>query len=138
DNYKDDKGYFMKHAVLRMLVLMINSDLEKVKDGIAVTLAVNGLMISGRIIPRDDFYNIEQNLVLKTFRESGRKSLTTEQISKEEDDLTYLKNIDTLHLTDAIYVIGTQKVPTTTTTSIIVDIDSIDAYNMGSMNYLER
>ncbi|MDM1020290.1 hypothetical protein QSV37_08220 [Acinetobacter sp. VNK23] len=128
----------MKHVVLRMLVLMINSDLEKVKEGVAVTLAVNGLMISGRIIPRDDFYDIEQNLVLKTFRDSGRKSLTTAQISKEDDDLTYLKNIDTLHLTDAIYLTGTQKVPTTTTTNIIVDIDSIDAYNMGSMNYLDR
>jgi len=35
-------------------------------------------------------------------------------------------------------VMGAQKLPTTTTTSIIVDIDSIDAYNMGSINYLER
>ncbi|MCU4581155.1 hypothetical protein KTJ32_09160 [Acinetobacter gyllenbergii] len=128
----------MKHIVLRMLVLMINSNLEKVKEGVAVTLAVNGLIISGRIIPRDVFYDIEQNLVLKTFRESERKNFTDEQLSKEKSDLTYLKNIDILHLTEAVYLTGTQKIPSITTTSIIVDIDSIDAYNMGSMNYLDR
>ncbi|CAM4345295.1 hypothetical protein MMP66_00485 [Acinetobacter dispersus] len=128
----------MKHIVLRMLVLMINSNLEKVKEGVAVTLAVNGLIISGRIIPRDVFYDIEQNLVLKTFRDSERKNFTDEQRSKEKNDLTYLKNIDILHLTEAVYLTGTQKIPSITTTSIIVDIDSIDAYNMGSMNYLDR
>lgn len=128
----------MKHIVLRMLVLMINSNLEKVKEGVAVTLAVNGLIISGRIIPRDVFYDIEQNLVLKTFRDSERKNFTDEQLSKEKSDLTYLKNIDILHLTEAVYLTGTQKIPSITTTSIIVDIDSIDAYNMGSMNYLDR
>ncbi|MDO3664782.1 hypothetical protein [Acinetobacter higginsii] len=128
----------MKHIVLRMLVLMINSNLEKVKEGVAVTLAVNGLLISGRIIPRDVFYDIEQNLVLKTFRDSERKNFTDEQRSKEKNDLTYLKNIDILHLTEAVYLTGTQKIPSITTTSIIVDIDSIDAYNMGSTKYLDR
>lgn len=42
----------MKHELLRMLVYMVNSDVEKFKDGAdGITLSVNELLISGELIP---------------------------------------------------------------------------------------
>lgn len=124
------QGVSMKHGLLRMLVHIVNSDVEKFKDGAdGITLSVNGILISGAVIPRDIYYAQHQNETLKYFIDLAKAVETEEGIEKEKEEK--LEDINYLYLKDAIYLSGHAQVPTGGGTTICVLIDSVDAFNMG-------
>lgn len=122
----------MKHGLLRMLVHIVNSDVEKFKNGAdGITLSVNGILISGKVIPREVYYSQPQNETFKSFIDLG-KSVEEEEGIKEEE--VKLEDINYLHLKDAIYLSGHSQVPTGGGTTISVLIDSVDAFSLGDVS----
>ena len=127
------QGIFMKHGLLRMLVHVVNSDVERFKNGAdGITLSVNGILISGTVIPRDVYYAQPQNETLKSFIDLAKSVEEEEGIEEKKEEK--LEDINYLHLKDAIYLSGHAQVPTDGGTTICVLIDSVDAFNMGNVN----
>lgn len=126
------QGVSMKHGLLRMLVHIVNSDVEKFKNGAdGITLSVNGILISGKVIPREVYYSQPQNETFKSFIDVA-KSVEAEQGIEEEEEK--LEDINYLYLKDAIYLSGHAQVPTGGGTTICVLIDSVDAFNLGDVS----
>lgn len=119
----------MKNLLLRTLGYVVNEDPEKFKDGAdGITLSVNGMLISGVLIPRDVFYANPQNTSLKYFIDIMDKNAEEQGV---EEEPTKIEDINYLHLKDACYYLGGNTIPTNGTNTLMVLIDSVDAFNMG-------
>lgn len=125
------KGRIMKHSILRAVVANVN--LGNVYDpelDIGITLNVNGVLVSGIITSRKDFYNSNQNYVLKPLYDALMEQMAADG---EEFDETNLDNIGLIHLKDAAYMAGSQRIPSTGGMTIAIEIDDIASYNMGQL-----
>ncbi|WP_216935625.1 MULTISPECIES: hypothetical protein [unclassified Acinetobacter] len=120
----------MKNGLLRVLVVNANDSLvvEK-KETLPITLSVNGQLISGELISRSEFFTLEQNATLKY-----HVDIIDAEIVQKKGEIPEIpmEEIQFLHLKNAAYWVNGVKVPSSQT-SIIVNIDSVDAFNIGML-----
>ncbi|QXW27218.1 hypothetical protein KXJ74_07340 [Acinetobacter johnsonii] len=105
--------------------IMANRNTEE--KGFDITLSVRGVLISGTITTKDEFYAAPQNSHLKRMLDYSNKmfgEVRDEDMFSEEPSL-YLK--------DATYLTGNQMIPSSNGIYISVDLDSIDAFNIGKI-----
>ncbi len=124
-------GRIMKHSILRAVVANVNlGDVYVPELDIGITLNVNGVLVSGIIISRKEFYNTDQNFVLKPLYDA-----LIEQMANDGEvfDETELENIRLIHLKDAAYMTGSQRIPSTGGMTVAIDIDDIASYSMGQL-----
>jgi hypothetical protein len=121
----------MKNGLLRVLVVNANDSIvvEK-KQTLPITLSVNGQLISGELISRSEFFTLEQNAVLKYHVDIIDAEIV--QKKGEIPDIP-IEEIQYLHLKNAAYWVNGVKVPSSQT-SIMVNIDSVDAFNIGMLH----
>lgn len=124
----------LRNTEIRLLALVVKADPERFRNGgDPITLTCNGVIISGRPVPRSVFLEDKQNATLKAFEDLALKSLTKEEIEEEEEQSNLIENIHKLYLTDAQYYIGDKVIPSQNGTFVVVNIDSIDAYHFGKL-----
>lgn len=124
-------GRIMKHSILRAVVANVN--LGNVYDpelDIGITLNVNGVLVSGIITSRKEFYNSNQNYVLKPLYDALMEQMAADG---EEFDETNLDNIGLIHLKDAFYMLDQNRIPYKGGMTVAVNIDDISSYNMGDL-----
>ncbi|MCH7379320.1 hypothetical protein [Acinetobacter higginsii] len=125
----------LRNAEIRLLALVVKADPERFRNGgDPITLACNGVIISGRPVPRSVFLEAKQNATLKAFEDLTLQSLTKEEIAEDEEQSNLIENIHKLYLTDAQYYIGDKVIPSQNGTFVVVNINSIDAYNFGKLS----
>lgn len=122
----------MKNGLLRLLVIDANDPINAEKKlSFSVTLSVGGQLISGELISRNEFYNHSQNVPLKHYIDAIEEE--ERKVSGEIKE-TPIDKINLIHLRNASYWVNGSKIPSTNGTNIIVNIDSVDAFNMGMLN----
>ncbi|ENW78421.1 hypothetical protein F909_04111 [Acinetobacter sp. ANC 3929] len=123
----------MKHLILKAIVANVNlGDVYPPEQVIGITLHVNGGLISGDIISRKEYYEHSQNALIKPFYDAIIKSMEDENESFDDEDLETLTQI---HLKNAAYINGSQRIPLRGGTTITVLIDDVSAFNIGSLNF---
>lgn len=121
----------MKNGLLRVLVINANDPLVvEQKQILPITLSVNGQLISGELISRSEFYALEQNATLKHYVDLINEVEIKEK-GKIED--VPMDEIQFLHLKNSAYWVNRAKIPSGSGTSIMVNIDSVDAFNIGAL-----
>jgi len=126
---------YLKNAELRLLALFIKTETERFHEGAdPITVVCNGVIISGRPVSRKIFLKSKQNEILKSFEDFYLKNATEEQIAKDEQEAGLIENIHKLYLIDAQYYIGDKVIPSQGGTHVVVNMDSIDAYNFGKLS----
>lgn len=124
----------LRNAEIRLLALVVKADPERFRNGgDPITLACNGIIISGRPVPRSVFLEAKQNATLKAFEDLALEASTPEEIKEDEEKGDLIENIHKLFLTDAQYYIGNKVIPSQDGTFVVVNIDSIDAYHFGKL-----
>jgi len=114
----------MKNPLLRGLVYLINAQPDDYKDGAdEITLSVGGVLISGNIMPRKYFYEIQDNAALNM-------SLNAQSRQNHQDPAENVK----IHLVNAFYVVGGQRIPKKGGRYITINMDSVDAYNLAGVD----
>ncbi|RZG63975.1 hypothetical protein EXE25_18115 [Acinetobacter bouvetii] len=125
----------MNNLLLKNIVYLLNMEPDKYADGAdGVTLSVNGTLITGKLIPREFFYDAKQNSMLKAIIGPEPKD-DSEQNNDDVDLNVQIEKLTLLHLKDAFYVMGSQRIPSTGGIYIAINIDSIDAYSMGDLSF---
>ena len=121
----------MKNGLLRVLVVNAN-DPEVIAENqvLPITLSVNGQLISGELICRTEFYALEQNAVLKHYVDLIDEAQIKEKGARQE---TPMDELQLLHLKNAAYWVNGAKIPSGVGTNIAINIDSVDAFNIGSL-----
>ncbi len=121
----------MKNGLLRILVVNAN-DPEVIAQNqvLPITLSVNGQLISGELISRNEFYALEQNVILKHYVDFINEAEIKENGAPRE---TPMDELQLLHLKNAAYWVNGAKIPSGAGTNIVVNIDSVDAFNIGSL-----
>ena len=126
------KVIFMKNVELRMIAYLLHTNPEKFKDGgDGVTLVVNGLLLSGITIPRATYIEQDQNLTFKSFFEVEKKVIDELAADVETDDVLNLESYTRLYLKNARYFVEKESLPTNGMNYAVVNIDSVDAFNLG-------
>lgn len=97
------------------------------EKGFDVTLSVGGLLISGTITTKDDFYAAPQNARLKAMLDYSEKMFSNDEM--EDEDM--FKQEPSIYLKDAFYLSGSQIIPSSGKTYILVNLDSIDTVSLG-------
>ncbi|WP_336139000.1 hypothetical protein [Acinetobacter ursingii] len=121
----------MKNLELKLLACLINKDADKYENGAdGVTLIINGLVVSGIIIPHKVYLAQSQNATLKHFYDLAEKTIENEDADLDMDDP---KNFNRLFLKQARYFVGSQMLPSNGKNFAVVNIDSIDGFNMGAL-----
>ena len=124
----------MKNVLIRTLMLIANKNPEKFANGAdSLTLNVGGQIIVGKIVSRDIFLKQPQNAVLKAIDDAYSSNMTPEQIEKEESEMN-IETTNYLYLKDACYFVDGKFIPSNGNNYMSVQIDSIDAFNMGSLH----
>lgn len=121
----------MKNGLLRILVVNANDPVVvEQKQILPITLSVNGQLISGELISRSEFYALEQNATLKHYVD-----LINDAEIKEKGEVgeISMEDLQFLHLKNSAYWVNGEKIPSGSGTSIMVNIDSVDAFNIGSL-----
>lgn len=125
----------MKNRLLKYLVYLINRTPEEFKDGAdGITLNVNGMLITGNMVPRKYYYEADQNVALNSLMEPDEDEAEELDEDSNVDVEAEVDKITLIHLTNAFYMMGSQRVPSSGGIYICVNIESIDAYSMGAMN----
>lgn len=129
----------MKNRLLKYLVYFTNLKPEEYKEGAdGISLSVNGILITGRLVPRKYFYEAEQNVALRSLTAPVTDLVVEEsQVEAEESEIDIEEEVDKitlLHLKDAFYMSGSQRFPSNGSMYIAINFDSIDAYSMGAFN----
>lgn len=121
----------MKNGVLKILVFEVNhsSNIEN-ELTYPITLSANGQLISGDIISRKEFYQTEHNSIINRYAALMDKNEIEKYGEIREIPLDELK---ILHLKNAAYWINGTKIPSGDGTYMIVNIDSVDAFNIGAL-----
>lgn len=124
----------MKNVELRALAYLVSKEPETYKDGgDGVTLAVNGLLISGLIIPKSAYLDQKQNKTLKSFYDLADKAKAEQGGDEDPEEKLDLEKYTRLYLKNARYFVGDRSFPTNGENYAIIDIDSVNAYNMGAL-----
>lgn len=103
------------------------------KETIGITLVADGILISGEMISQQEFLSKEQNLYL-TSAVNAYEQTEMRRRQKAQADYSNFDNNSFLHLKNAFYFMTESKtIPTHNGTYIRVGIDSVSAYNMGTL-----
>jgi len=122
----------MKNALLRFLIYTVNHPDNSESDlNYEITLNVGGQIISGTIIPRKEFYEAEHNAQLNYYIKEIEK-VQLEENGEIQD--TPPEDLNIFHLKNAAYWFNNSKIPGGDGTYMIVNIDSVNAYNMGALS----
>lgn len=121
----------MKNIYLETLASVVCSSNNKTEKGIGITLVVNGMLISGDLVSKGTFFDEEGNDGLKALRDKlvqTAKEHNLNDVDGVEPDYEFEP---TLYLKNAKYFSGGNQIPTTGSTLITVDLNSVDAFSMG-------
>ena len=97
-----------------------------------MTLCIGGTIISGDVISKASFYEAEQNKRLKAMRDSIVKVAEDNGLLEDEPESDEFTPEETLYLKDAFYFTGNQRTPSKGGIYIAVNLESIDAFNIGT------
>ena len=98
-----------------------------------LTLAVNGLLISGLIIPKSAYLDQKQNRTLNALYNLAEKADADQKVDEDPEEELDLEKYTRLYLKNARYFVGNSSFPTNGENYAIIDIDSVNAYNMGAL-----
>lgn len=121
----------MKNVYLRLLLADVNDEANiAIGLKVGITLSVGGQLISGYLVSRKEFHEQKQNEVLKKIVDVLEK---TEQEHNGFIKEPEINEVNFLHLSDASYWYGSTRIPSQGGVNITVNIDSVDAYQMGTL-----
>ncbi|MFU9047414.1 hypothetical protein ACNAUY_13605 [Acinetobacter tibetensis] len=121
----------MNHILLGSIAAIMDSESNGSGKGIPITLTVNGLLISGEITTKADFFNAPENAGLKAMKDQMigvAKANGLDEGGMEADIASHL------YLKNAAYFSAGKQIPATEKTCIMVSLDSVDAFNMGMLS----
>ncbi|MCU4567960.1 hypothetical protein [Acinetobacter radioresistens] len=114
----------MKNIYLKTIASVMNLSETKLGEGIPVSISVKGMLICGDIITKVEFFEKSKSLQSLRERLAELDQEYGSDGSDENDELVlYLKN--------ASYLPNGQNVPFNSNSLIMVEVSSIDAFNMG-------
>jgi hypothetical protein len=121
----------MNHILLGSIAAIMDSENNGSGRGIPITLTVNGLLISGEITTKADFFNAPENAGLKAMKDQMigvAKANGLDEGGMEADIASHL------YLKNAAYFSAGKQIPASEKTCIMVSLDSVDAFNMGILS----
>ena len=121
----------MNHVLLGSIAAIMDGGSNESGKGIPITLTVNGLIISGEITTKTDFFNAPENAGLKAIRD---RMLEVVRENKLDEDGMEADIASHLYLKNAAYYSAGKQIPASEKTCIMVSLDSVDAFNMGMLS----
>ena len=123
----------MQNASLRLIATLVESDV--LKDGIHVTVSVKGTIITGLIVSKQEFLKAPENAGWKAILDNIQRLMPDEANTEDndKDDDVDMGAIIVLRLKNARYFQAGVPIPSEAGACITVNIDSIDAYNLGAI-----
>lgn len=121
----------MNHVLLGSIAAIMDGGSNESGKGIPITLTVNGLIISGEITTKTDFFNAPENAGLKAIKD---RMLEVVKESELDEDGMEADIASHLYLKNAAYYSAGKQIPASEKTCIMVSLDSVDAFNMGILS----
>ena len=123
----------MNHVLLGSIAAIMDGGSNESGKGIPITLTVNGLIISGEITTKTNFFNAPENAGLKAMKDRMLEVLKENQLDEGEDGME-ADIASHLYLKNAAYFSAGKQIPATEKTCIMVSLDSVDAFSMGMLS----
>ena len=123
----------MNHVLLGSIAAIMDGGSDESGKGIPITLTVNGLIISGEITTKTNFFNAPENAGLKAMKDRMLEVLKENQLDEGEDGME-ADIASHLYLKNAAYFSAGKQIPATEKTCIMVSLDSVDAFSMGMLS----
>lgn len=121
----------MNHVLLGSIAAIMDSGSNESGKGIPITLTVNGLIISGEITTKTDFFNAPENAGLKAMRDRMLEVVRENELDEDGMEADIASH---LYLKNAAYYSAGKQIPASEKTCIMVSLDSVDAFNMGMLS----
>lgn len=122
----------MKNSLINLVSDLMGGE-ESGQNWGPVTLCIGGTIISGNVISKASFYEAAQNKRLKTMRDSIVKVAEDNGLLENEPESGEFEPEETLYLKDAFYITGNRRIPFEGGIYIAVNLESIDAFNIGAL-----
>jgi hypothetical protein len=117
----------MSHIILETIASLFAIDGEK-NPSIPITLNVKGILVSGEIILKSEYFNASDNLAFNLIRNKLIEIAENNGLTKEDDDEEIAESH--IYLKNAFYLNGLQQTPSAGA-YIAVAVESIDSFSMG-------
>ena len=121
----------MNHVLLGSIAAIMDGGSNESGKGIPITLTVNGLIISGEITTKADFFNAPENAGLKAMKDRMLEVVKENELGEDGMEADIASH---LYLKNAAYFSAGKQIPATEKTCIMVSLDSVDAFNMGMLS----
>lgn len=121
----------MNHVLLGSIAAIMDGGSNESGKGIPITLTVNGLIISGEITTKADFFNAPENAGLKAMKDRMLEVVKENELDEDGMEADIASH---LYLKNAAYFSAGKQIPATEKTCIMVSLDSVDAFNMGMLS----
>ena len=121
----------MNHVLLGSIAAIMDGGSNESGKGIPITLAVNGLIISGEITTKTDFFNAPENAGLKAMKDRMLEVVKENELDGDGMEADIASH---LYLKNAAYFSADKQIPATEKTCIMVSLDSVDAFSMGMLS----
>ena len=121
----------MNHVLLGSIAAIMDGGSNESGKGIPITLTVNGLIISGEITTKTDFFNAPENAGLKAIRDRMLEVVRENELDEDGMEADIASH---LYLKNAAYYSAGKQIPASEKTCIMVSLDSVDAFNMGMLS----
>ncbi len=121
----------MNHVLLGSIAAIMDGGGNESGKGIPITLTVNGLIISGEITTKTDFFNAPENAGLKAMRDRMLEVVRENELDEDGMEADIASH---LYLKNAAYYSAGKQIPASEKTCIMVSLDSVDAFNMGMLS----
>lgn len=122
----------MKNSLINLVSDLMGGE-ESGQNWGPVTLCIGGTIISGNVISKASFYEAAQNKRLKTMSDSIVKVAEDNGLLENEPESGEFEPEETLYLKDAFYITGNRRIPFEGGIYIAVNLESIDAFNIGAL-----
>lgn len=121
----------MNHVLLGSIAAIMDGGSDESEKGIPITLTVNGLIISGEITTKTNFFNAPENAGLKAMKDRMLEVLKENELDEDGMEADIASH---LYLKNAAYFSAGKQIPATEKTCIMVSLDSVDAFSMGILS----
>lgn len=121
----------MNHVLLGSIAAIMDGGSNESGKGIPITLTVNGLIISGEITTKTEFFNAPENAGLKAMRDRMLEVVRENELDEDGKEADIASH---LYLKNAAYYSAGKQIPASEKTCIMVSLDSVDAFNMGMLS----
>lgn len=121
----------MNHVLLGSIAAIMDGGSNESGKGIPITLTVNGLIISGEITTKTEFFNAPENAGLKAMRDRMLEVVRENELDEDGMEADIASH---LYLKNAAYYSAGKQIPASEKTCIMVSLDSVDAFNMGMLS----